>query len=359
VRALQFCDTGLALVDHRSRVALVDALPAVRVPRKLAVLAAPRPCLWPQSTACRNFPPTSLSFSTKCRFSSASARRRARDFAPSNSRSRTTFPKTEIAARLAEHRLDCVLINAPPGDLGAGERGIASLPGRERDFAASMETALRYAKALGCPRIHVMSGSCRATADREEQAIRRETLVRNLRAACANAREGDVTLLVEALNPRDAPDYLFSTQAEAHAIRGEVGAANLKVQMDFYHTQIVEGDIATKLERWLPHIGHIQIAGVPGRHEPDVGEINYAWLLRRWTNSAYDGWVGCEYRPLRDTVSGLGWRADWWFRGPSQGEREVLMRIHCLRTVLALALTARPHDRTTSWPSGKIIPPPA
>ena len=166
------------------------------------------------------------------------------------------------------------------------------------------------------------------------------------RAICARRARGerhDVTLLVEALNPHDAPNYLFSTQAEAHAIRDDVGAANLKVQMDFYHTQIVEGDIASKLERWLPHIGHIQIAGVPGRHEPDVGEINYAWLLRRVDELGYDGWVGCEYRPLRDTVSGLAWRERLVFRFAviSRRERQVMLQIHCLRAVLALALTPR------------------
>ena len=217
-------------------------------------------------------------------------------------------PVAEIATRLAQHRLACVLINAPPGDLAAGERGLASLPGRERDFIGSMEMALRYASALGCPRIHVMSGVVPAAADRERRASQRSTLARNLRSACARARERDITLLIEALNPLDVPHYLFSTQAEAHAIRSEVAAPNLKVQMDCYHTQMVEGDIASKLERWLPEIGHIQIAGVPGRHEPDVGEINYGWLLRRIDELGYEGWVGCEYRPLRDTHSGLRWR---------------------------------------------------
>ena len=214
----------------------------------------------------------------------------------------------EIAARLAEHRLECVLINAPPGDFAAGERGVASLPGREGEFAAGMATALRYATALRCPRVHVMSGVVPAGADGARRALQRSTLTRNLQRACAEARRSEVTLLVEALNPRDVPDYLFSTQAEAHAIREAVGAPNLRVQMDFYHAQIVEGDLATKLERWLPHIGHLQIAGVPGRHEPGVGEIDYAWLLRRVDELGYDGWVGCEYRPLRDTVSGLAWR---------------------------------------------------
>jgi len=213
-----------------------------------------------------------------------------------------------IAARLAEHGLQCVLINAPPGDLAAGERGIASLPRREREFAASIATALRYARALGCPRIHVMAGVVPAGMDDADRAVRRATLVRNLQYACGEARRQRTTLLVEALNPLDVPNYLFSTQAEAHAIREAVGAPNLAVQIDFYHAQIVEGDLATKLERWLPHIGHIQIAGVPGRHEPDEGEINYAWLLRRVDELGYAGWVGCEYRPRSTTHEGLAWR---------------------------------------------------
>ncbi len=217
-------------------------------------------------------------------------------------------PTEEIGARLADHALECVLINAPPGDLDAGDRGIAALPGRENEFAASFATALHYARALRCPRIHVMSGVVPADADGEWRARARSTLVRNLRTACDEARRDGVTVLIEALNPHDVPSYLFSTQAEAHAIRAEVAAPNLAVQMDFYHAQMVEGGLAAKLARWLPHIGHVQIAGVPGRHEPDVGEINYAWLLRRLDELRYDGWVGCEYRPLHDTASGLGWR---------------------------------------------------
>jgi len=215
------------------------------------------------------------------------------------------LPEGAIADRLAEHHLQCVLINAPPGDYAAGERGIAALSGREGEFAASFATALCYAAALGCPRIHVMAGLVADAARRPEA---KATFVSNLRYACAAARTQGVTVLIEALNPRDVPNYLFSTVSEAHAIREAVGAPNIKAQMDLYHTQIVEGDLAMNLERWLPHIGHVQIAGTPGRHEPDVGEIDYAWLLRRLDELGYDGWVGCEYRPLTTTVAGLGWR---------------------------------------------------
>ena len=126
--------------------------------------------------------------------------------------------------------------------------------------------------------------------------------MRNLRFACQEAQAQGVTILIEPINPRDMPGYLLTTQAEAHAIREEVGVPNLKVQMDLYHAQIVEGDLAEKIRRWLPHIGHVQIAGVPGRHEPDVGEVNYAYLFRLLDELKYDGWIGCEYRPEHSTV---------------------------------------------------------
>lgn len=114
-------------------------------------------------------------------------------------------------------------------------------------------------------------------------------------------------LTIEPINPRDVPGYFLTTQADAHAIREEAGVPNLKVQMDLYHAQIVEGDLSAKLQRWLPQIGHIQIAGVPGRHEPDSGEINYRYLLALLDELGYAGWVGCEYRPRAGTSAGLGW----------------------------------------------------
>lgn len=214
----------------------------------------------------------------------------------------------DIAARLGAHRLTNVLFNLPPGDWAAGERGLASLPGREEEFRAGLATALRYAAALGTRRLHVMAGLLPQGADR---ALHRATFVANLRAAAVAAAREAITLLIEPINPRDMPGYFLTTQAEAHALREEVGVPNLKVQMDLYHAQIVEGDIAAKLRRYLPHIGHIQIAGVPGRHEPDTGELNYPYLFRLLDELGYDDWVGCEYRPARGTVEGLGWMKRW------------------------------------------------
>jgi hydroxypyruvate isomerase len=228
-------------------------------------------------------------------------------------------PAKDIAALLRQHRLEMVLINTPQGDVHAGERGTAALPGREHDFAAAFVTALRYAQTVGCPRIHVMAGNVPADADANARAQQRATLVRNLRFACAESEGQRVTVLIEPLNLRDNPGYLLSTQEEAHAIREEVGAPNLKVQMDLYHAQIVGGDLSERLRRFLPHVGHIQIAGVPGRHEPDVGEVNYAWIFRQLDELKYSGWIGCEYRPLSNTVAGLTWLYRLLDRRPTTG----------------------------------------
>ncbi|MFO1314738.1 MAG: 2-oxo-tetronate isomerase [Burkholderiales bacterium] len=217
------------------------------------------------------------------------------------------FQVREIAARVAQHKLDVVLINAPPGAWDAGDRGLASLPGREHEFAASVVTALRFAQSLRCPRVHVMAGVLPEGADDTERARRLRTYKRNVRFACQEAAEQQVTITIEPINPRDVPRYLLTTQAEAHAIREEIGMANLRVQMDLYHAQVVEGDLATKIRRWLPHIGHFQVAGVPGRGEPNVGEVNYEYLFKLIDELKYDGYVGCEYRPAQTTQAGLGW----------------------------------------------------
>ncbi len=201
--------------------------------------------------------------------------------------------------------VEVVLMNAPPGNAAAGERGLASLPGREEDFVGSMVQALEYARALGCRRIHVMAGNRDPRSDR---TLQQRTLIANLHLACATAAEQGADITLEALNPVDAPGYYYSTQHEVHAVREEVGAPNLKAQMDFYHAQRVEGALTEKLERWLKHIGHIQIASVPGRHEPDVGEIDYRYVFRRIDELGYGGFVGCEYRPRTTTLAGLGWR---------------------------------------------------
>jgi 2-dehydrotetronate isomerase len=214
------------------------------------------------------------------------------------------YDAAQIAERLAVDQLENVLFNLPPGDWAAGERGLAALPGREDEFRAGLAQAIAYAKMLGTPRLHAMAGLLPEGAD---LAQHRATFIDNLRHASFETAKHGIMLLIEPINTRDMPRYFLNTQADAHAIREQVGAANLKVQMDLYHVQVAEGDIAMKLRRYLPQVGHIQIAGAPERNEPDTGEINYAYLFRLLDQLGYDGWLGCEYRPAKDTVEGLGW----------------------------------------------------
>ncbi len=219
---------------------------------------------------------------------------------------------SDIAAALTRHGLELALFNLPPGDFAAGERGLAALPGREHDFAAALERALPYALATGCRRLHAMAGIVRPGAD---PAAMRATYVANLRRAAARLAPHGITLLIEPINTRDMPGYFLNVQAEAHAVVAEVGAPNVQVQMDLYHCQIMEGDLATALRRYVgapaSRVGHIQIAGVPDRHEPDDGELNYPYLFALLDGLGYAGFVGCEYRPRAGTSEGLGWLRRW------------------------------------------------
>ena len=235
------------------------------------------------------------------------------------------FPYTEasesaIRDRLRAHDLRAVLFNLPPGN--EGERGLGGLPGREAEFREGLDLALRYCRATGCPRLHAMWG---VPGEGTSLAESRTTFVANLREAAPRAAEAGVTLLVEPLNHRDNPGYPLNRQADAHALVAEVGVPNVKVQFDLYHCQIVEGDVAPKLERWVggpeSNVGHIQIAGPPDRLEPDAGELNYEWLLPRIDALGYAGWVGCEYRPAAGTEAGLGWARRWGIRPPPTAKR--------------------------------------
>lgn len=216
------------------------------------------------------------------------------------------YAPAELAARLAAAGLQQVLFNAPPGDFEAGERGIAALPGRQDEFRDGFARALEYAEALQCPRLHVMAGLAPAGVEPERL---QETYCANLAWAAAQAGAAGRTVLIEPINGRDMPGYFLQRQDQAHAIVEAVGARSLAVQMDLYHCQIVEGDLETKLRRYLPsgHVGHLQIAGVPARHEPDTGELNYPHLFDLLDTLGYTGWVGCEYRPASGTRAGLGW----------------------------------------------------
>ena len=225
------------------------------------------------------------------------------------------FDVREIAVRLKANDLQLVLFNAPPGDWDAGERGLACLPAREAEFQSGLGRALDYAAALNCPRIHVMAGLLPAGSTATDLQT---TYTERLRWAAKQAAGCGVEILIEPINTRNMPGYFLNRQDQAHAVLLEVGAPNLKVQMDLYHCQIVEGDVATKLHQYLPtgSVGHIQIAGVPERHEPDLGEINYPYLFTLIDELGYSGWIGCEYHPARGaqpggTSAGLSWLKPW------------------------------------------------
>jgi len=207
----------------------------------------------------------------------------------------------ELAARLQANGLSQVLFNAPPGGIGKdaiaaawadGMRGTACLPERVAEFRDGVQRALDYAAVLDCPRIHLMAGLLPTGATREQ---RRGTYVDNLRWAAGQAAAAGRQVLIEPINERDIPGFFLNRQDQAHAIVEEVGAPNLQVQMDLYHCQIVEGDVAMKIRQYLPtgRVGHFQIAGVPARHEPDLGELNYPYLFEVIDEvAAQCGWQG-------------------------------------------------------------------
>lgn len=219
------------------------------------------------------------------------------------------FPYDEIdAARLAglldAAGLELVLINAPAGDWAAGERGFAAIPGAEGRFQKSLETALDYAAASGVRRVHVLSG----LAAGDDAA---DTLAANLHAALPLAEAAGVTLLLEPLNNHDVPGYFLRHFDDAVSLVAACASPFLKLQADLYHIQIMDGDLTRRLTAHAGLIGHVQIAGVPERGEPDRGELAIDHLLHRLDEIGYTGWVGLEYRPAGRTEDGLGWARRW------------------------------------------------
>lgn len=211
-------------------------------------------------------------------------------------------PAADIAAacRAADVRL--LGLNTAVGNAAAGEFGLCALPGREADFTAAFTQALDYARVTGAAAIHVMAGVAPDTPETEW------TLVQNLRAASAEAAMVGVTVLLEAINPRDKPGYFYHRVERAAEIIESVGAPNVRLMYDAYHVGVGQGDVIRRFEALLPLIGHVQIAAVPSRAEPDEGELSYPDIFDAIEASGYDGWVGCEYRPRADTDAGLRWR---------------------------------------------------
>ena len=215
------------------------------------------------------------------------------------------YPAHDVAEWLRDNGLEQVLFNLHPGDWAAGERGLACLPHRQGEFAESVEQALDYAMVLDCRRLHCMAGLRPASVTETELE---ETYIANLRYAADRLATIGATVMIEPINSRiDMPGYWLDDVAKALRLRDAIDRDNVKLQYDIYHAQIIAGDLARTLEANIGRIGHIQIADNPGRHEPGTGEINYPFLFGLIDSLGYDGWVGCEYKPLTTTEAGLGW----------------------------------------------------
>ncbi len=211
-------------------------------------------------------------------------------------------PARDIAARLQAAGLTLALVNIAPGNPAAGERGLTALAGRERDFEEALRNALHYADVTGCRQIHLLAGLV-------HQGAGRATFVANLRKAARLAAPSGVTVLIEPINRRDIPGYFLNKTHEARAVIHEVGEPNLGLQLDLYHRQVEEGDIAMAIREFGPLARHYQVASPPDRGEPGEGELNYRTLFRLIDESGFAGFVGCEYRPRHGTVEGLKWAA--------------------------------------------------
>jgi 2-dehydrotetronate isomerase len=204
-----------------------------------------------------------------------------------------------VKTELERHGLTQLGVNTPLGP----EFGLAAVPGRERDFDAAFKRALDYVTAIGGTAIHCMAG----VVPVEQRPAAETVFVKNLARAADAAMHKNITLLIEPLNPRDRANYFLSRVEHAADVVKRVGAPNVRIQFDFYHVQIVGGDLIKRLEAHFPLVGHVQIAAVPSRREPDEGEVNYPEIFAALDRLGFAGWIGCEYRPRTHTEEGLGW----------------------------------------------------
>lgn len=215
------------------------------------------------------------------------------------------FDAADIKRRLDAHGLQLVLHNLPAGNWDAGDRGIACHPDRVGEFREGVEKAIGYAGFLGVRQLNCLAG--KAPAGVADDVLRR-TVVENLRYAADALKKAGLKLLIEPINTHDIPGFYLNRTAQAADLLAEVGADNAFIQYDIYHAQRMEGELAATIEKYLPRIGHIQLADNPGRNEPGTGEINYPYLFAHLDRLGYDGWIGCEYKPATTTEAGLGWR---------------------------------------------------
>lgn len=213
------------------------------------------------------------------------------------------IPAEHVRDRLDSSGMELLGINTVRGNVAAGENGLGALSGRGREFQASIDQSLAFLKTAGGSALHCMAG----TVPFDQRVAARDVLVRNLKNASDKAYRDGITLLLEPLNPHDAPGYVYSTADEGAAVIAETGCANVKLMFDCYHVGRVGDDVIATLERLLPVIGHVQIAAVPSRAEPDAGTLDYRAVFAALERLPYTGWTGCEYKPAGTTDEGLRW----------------------------------------------------
>nr|XP_033772054.1 putative hydroxypyruvate isomerase [Geotrypetes seraphini] len=229
------------------------------------------------------------------------------------------WPYAYEAARLRDAArgsgLRVTLLNTPPGNTEKGEMGLGAVPGHQLEFQKGLAQAVSYAKALDCKRIHIMAGRIPAELDGKTVTAEMETtFVENLKFAASVLEQENIIGLLEPINNRvTEPQYYLNTPQQAVAILQKVGSPNLKLQMDVFHWQIMDGNLTQNIQTYFPLIGHIQIAQVPNRDEPDSpGELNFPYLFDLLEKLKYEGFVGCEYSPRGGTVEGLCWLQSYW-----------------------------------------------
>jgi len=211
-------------------------------------------------------------------------------------------PVNEIGERLKRNSLTQALFNLPPGDWNAGEKGFAALPDRFDDLKKSLDAALPYAQATGVKRVHLMAGIAERS---DRKAVEAFTKSVTWAAEFFGAHGLDVVL--EPINSRNVPGYFLNDFLFARDLITELKIPNLKLQFDIYHCQIIHGDVTMRLREMMPIIGHIQIASIPSRNEPDGEELNYPFLFTELDRLGYGAFVGCEYNPRGKTTDGLAW----------------------------------------------------
>jgi hydroxypyruvate isomerase len=219
-------------------------------------------------------------------------------------------PASEVKAAIERNKLTMLGVNTPPGERD-GEFGLAAVPGREKDWQVLFTRALDYTATIGGSAVHCLAGK----VPPEQRPAAERVYLDNLQRAADQAAAKNITLLIEPINPRDRPNYFLNRVEHAADVITKAGRPNIRMQFDFYHAQIVGGDLITRLEKHLPVIGHLQCAAVPSRHEPDEGEINYPAVFEAVDQLGFKGWIGCEYRPRGRTEEGLGWLAKYGVKG--------------------------------------------